>query len=118
MAEQLLDEATKALRGKDLSELEADKIVGIMEKAVKIQRISVGLSGVGNGDSAGGEPFKAASNEGIMRQAMEDRQLKPKTTQTEIDILQEDPDAIEKAQDLILQVSGARIAQNQDKNNV
>lgn len=89
-----------------------DKAIGMMEKLVKIQRISVGLT-------ANGERSEDASArrdppvQVVMQQINNDGKQKDTQEDTKrFDILMTDPDALQKAQALILEMTAIKVTED------
>lgn len=104
----IAEKAMKKLQGYletatfDDTTLSPDKAVAMFEKLSKIQRVAAGLNA--NGEKDGTEPGKVAPVQVTMQQIV---QRSEGTTKVEedhpIDILNERPDLLDAAQDLILQ---------------
>lgn len=105
-AEKILGRIVKAIGNQtddDLKELGADKLAGIMDKMVSIQRKSLGLSA--NGGTGDSEGPKSTSFELAIRQvASNSGATRKDNDSTETEMLLADPEALVAAQELILKV--------------
>lgn len=105
-ADKILRRVTKVVADLDddaLKEVGADKLVAMMDRLVKIQRISLGLSAHGTSDA---ETPKSTSFELAIRQVANNSGATRKDNDAaEADVLLSDPDALMQAQELILKVN-------------
>jgi hypothetical protein len=101
-ATKLLDRIDKAFDDMDEEEwakIEPEKLVGMMEKLSKIQRISAGLSASGGDDQAG----KAAPTSiQITQQVVQNTPQTAQKTEDSVDILTEAPEFAENVQELMI----------------
>lgn len=88
-----------------IAELDLDKIVAVLDKLVKVQRISVGLAAQGGIDPEM-KPRKDPSVQITMQQITNDGSQR-KADSSDFDLLQDDPDSIELAQELIIKTQKA-----------
>lgn len=106
-AEKVLGRVTKAIESisdEDLKEVGADKLVGMLDRLVKVQRISVGLSAQGANTDA--DTAKSTSFELAIRQVANNSGATRKDNDSaETDMLLSDPEALMQAQELILKVN-------------
>lgn len=86
-------------------DIEPEKLVKMLDTVSKIQRTSVGLPA--NGGRDGTEPPQSASVEVIMRQ-IAPKSAEKRADTDEYDLLTEDPEAIEAAQELIVNINKKR----------
>lgn len=88
----------------DNDSITPDKAVAMFEKVVKVQRVAAGLNA--NGEKEGMEPGKVASVSVTMQQIVQKSEGDKSGNEAEkVDILNDHPDLLEKAQDLILSAS-------------
>lgn len=101
-AETIMGQISRALGQKNFEEVDADKLIRMMEAVVKIQRISLGLP------AAGGpaEDAKPTSVEFIMRQfAQKNGDQIQREGGMDLQDLYSNPDALRNAQELILKLT-------------
>jgi hypothetical protein len=84
-----------------LEALDADKAIGVLEKLVKVQRISVGLPANGSTTADAAKPVAPPTTNIIMQQITEGHVRKEETN--DFDMLTEDPALVEMAQNLIIE---------------
>ncbi len=114
MAERYLGTVSRYLDGVSDEEMERigpEKAVNMMEKLVKIQRMSVGLSATGNERAE--ELQKVQPVNIIMAQVSGDRQRVQKVD--DVDLLMDNPDAIDAAQELIIKMQHNQLTDGRDK---
>lgn len=101
----LFGNISKALEGKELSEVEPEKLVKMLHTTVQIQRLAAGLPTGGHHKQSEEGP-KAPSVEITMRQIAENAGAKPVEVQ-ELDFssVYSDPEALKAAQSLIIKVN-------------
>lgn len=106
IAEKLLKKVEAYFEGKELDDedLSADKVVGMLEKLVKIQRVSVGLPANGESKEADGDKRKVTPVQILMQQISQNGSENRSNTANEVDLLLEDPDAVDMAQELIIKM--------------
>lgn len=95
--------AMDSIDAEALEELGPTKVVDLFEKLVKIQRISVGLN-VNGGSVEEGAQNKAPSTNVIVQQVVQNTPQPTQQKDEDIDILEDAPDAIEMAQELIIRM--------------
>lgn len=94
------------LSGDDV-DLTPEKAVAMLEKLVKIQRVSVGLPA--NGESKENNEVRQDVNVNVLMNRAQGSK-KPETDGDDlIDILTDDPDLVDDAQDLIIRMQQARV---------
>ncbi len=105
MAEKLFKNIAELVGGADfvekLKELDPEKLIGVLDKVVKIQRISAGLVATG-GAVDPTDLKKAPQTTVIMQQIIENGQETVTKTEETMDLLMDNPDAVDLAQSLIL----------------
>lgn len=104
MADKLLNTVNSVLStfdGDAIKEVGFEKLVGILEKLVKVQRISVGLNANGgsNDENAG---KSAPTTNVLLQQIVANSPQKRQESVEEFNILDDNPDAIDLAQELII----------------
>jgi hypothetical protein len=105
IAEKLIARVTTALEDMDFSseELSPEKAVNMLEKLVKVQRVSVGLPANGESKESYGTNRTVAPVNVIMQQISQGGSG-VKKTENDVDLLLEDPDAVDLAQELIIKM--------------
>lgn len=88
-----------------IEELDLDKLVAVLDKLVKVQRISVGLAANG-GNDPDMKPRRDPSVSIVMQQITNDGSQR-KADADDFDLLQDDPESIELAQELIIKTQKA-----------
>ncbi len=103
--ERIFKRLNRAIDNKTDEQLDAmdiDKLIGALEKVSKIQRSAAGLAAIGNGKEV--ETPKSTSVEVIMRNVADEGV--PRKTEEGFDMtLFDDPETLDKAQDLIIRVN-------------
>jgi hypothetical protein len=105
-AEAIVGRLSKALNGKtdeELAQIEADKLIGMLEKTQRIQRIALGLPAAG--PAAADESGSPLSVELTLRNIAK-RNTPSRDVDTEADLqeLYDDPEMLEAAQELVLKI--------------
>jgi hypothetical protein len=111
MAERLFKKIDTITDGVDFEEalkkLEPEKLINILDKIVKIQRISVGLAA--NGGAIEAEDLRRSPTTNVLvQQIVEKTGETVKVEEDTPDLLLDAPDAIEQAQDLIIKTQQQR----------
>lgn len=106
LAEKLLKKVETYFEGKELDDedITPDKAVAMLEKLVKIQRVSVGLPANGESKEADGDKRKVTPVQILMQQISQNGAESRANTANEVDLLLEDPDAVDMAQELIIKM--------------
>lgn len=104
-AERIFRTIADAIKGPEFQEklmaLDPEKLVGVLDKVVKIQRISTGLNANGGAvDPA--DLKKAPQTNVIVQQIVQNGAETVQKSEESMDILMDNPDAVELAQSLIL----------------
>ncbi len=105
VAEKLMRQIAPLFEGAEFAEklkaLDPDKLIGVLEKVTKLQRVSVGLNA--NGGAIDASDLKKAPTTNVLVQQIV--QNAPETAQKQEDmpdLLTESPDAVDLAQELII----------------
>jgi hypothetical protein len=115
---ELAEKLLKQVRGRvnsftedELDQIDPMSAVNMMEKLVRVQRISLGLAAAGAMDEGKGAAARQPLPiEQQMRKLTKDSQFEEQRRQddTEIDILRDSPEALEMAQELILKLGQSK----------
>lgn len=89
----------------DETNLTPEKAVGVLEKLVKIQRLSVGLPAQG-GTSLDEQVRQPQQTTVILQNVTESSRTQEKPKSDGVDVLMEDPDSIELVQQLVIKLQG------------
>jgi hypothetical protein len=92
----------------DEDNISPEKAVGILEKLVKIQRVSVGLPANGESKENPGNERTVTPVNVIMQQISQNKDASKTKQGNDVDLLLEDPDAVELAQELIIKMQGGQ----------
>ncbi len=109
-AEKLLTKVTATLDGytaEEWKDVGIERLIGALEKLVKVQRISAGLSA--NGGAIEPEDLKRApSTQVIVNQIVENTPETQKNREDDLDLLVDSPESVEMAQQLIISTQANR----------
>lgn len=108
MAQQLVNRVYNYLQTTDLNEetITPDKAVAMLEKLVKVQRISVGLPANGESKENTGNNRQVTPVNVIMQQISQTNEATTDNQTNGIDLLLENPDSVDLAQQLIIRLNG------------
>lgn len=106
MAEKLITKVQTYLEGMILDDenISPEKAINMLEKLVKIQRISAGLPANGESKETDGSRRTVAPVNVIMQQISAGAGTGARKVDSDVDLLLEDPDAVDLAQELIIKM--------------
>lgn len=108
-AGRLLKSVTDVLgqfNAEEIKEVGFEKLVGVLDKLAKIQRVAVGMSATGGSADEGGP--KAPTTSVIIQQIAQNTPQTRVEQHEDLDILHDNPEALDLAQELIIRSQKAR----------